>query len=193
MKNTKIILASQSPARKKLLNSMKISFTAIPPKVDEDSYKKKIKDPKNLCQTLARMKTKSINKKNCWVIGSDQIVYLNGQILGKPGNKQKAIETLSLLQGKTHQLMTALCLQRPDGSYFEDLVINHMSMRTLTQKQIEFYLEQDKPYGCAGSYTIEKRGISLFERIDSPDFNAIIGLPLISLCSQLQPWNPKNF
>jgi len=193
MKNTKIILASQSPARKKLLNSMKISFTAIPPKVDEDSYKKKIKDPKNLCQTLARMKTKSINNKNCWVIGSDQIVYLNGQILGKPGNKQKAIETLSLLQGKTHQLMTALCLQRPDGSYFEDLVINHMSMRTLTQKQIEFYLEQDKPYGCAGSYTIEKRGISLFERIDSPDFNAIIGLPLISLCSQLQPWNPKNF
>lgn len=192
MKQTNIILASQSPARKKLLNSIKLSFAVIPPKVDEEIYKKKIKDPKNLCQTLARIKVESIRKTNCWVIGSDQIAYLNGQILGKPGNKSKAIETLSLLQGKTHQLMTALCLQKPDGSYFEDLVINHMSMRPLTQKQIEFYLDQDKPYGCAGSYTIEKRGISLFEKIDSPDFNAIIGLPLISLCSQLKLWKPET-
>ena len=193
MKKTNIILASQSPARKKLLNSIKLSFTVIPSKVDEELYKKKIKDPKTLCQTLARTKVESINNKNCWVIGSDQIVYLSGQILGKPGNKLKAIETLSLLQGKTHQLMTALCLQRPDGSYFEELIVNSMSMRTLTQKQIEFYLDQDKPYGCAGSYTIEKRGISLFEKIDSPDFNAIIGLPLISLCSQLKLWDPETF
>lgn len=193
MKKTSIILASQSPARKKLLNSIKLSFTVIPPKVDEEFYKKKIKDPKTLCQTLARMKVESIQETNCWVIGSDQIVYLNGQVLGKPGNKQKAIETLSLLQGKTHQLMTAFCLQKPDNSYFEELVISNMSMRALNQKQIEFYLNQDKPYGCAGSYTIEKRGISLFEKIDSPDFNAIIGLPLISLCSQLKLWDPEIF
>ncbi len=192
MKQTNIILASQSPARKKLLSSIKLSFTVIPPRVDEEIYKKKITDPKTLCQTLARVKVESIHKKNCWVIGSDQIVYLNGQILGKPGNKSKAIETLSLLQGKTHQLMTALCLQTPDGSYFEELVINSMSMRPLNQKQIEFYLDQDKPYGCAGSYTIEKRGIGLFEKIDSPDFNAIIGLPLISLCSQLKLWELKD-
>ena len=58
--------------------------------------------------------------------------------------------------------------------------------------KIEFYLDLDQPYACAGSYTIEKRGISLFEKIDSPDFNAIIGLPLISLCSQLKLWNPAN-
>jgi len=100
---------------------------------------------------------------------------------------------MSELQGKTHQLMTAFFLQKPDNSYFEELVISHMSMRPLNQKQIEFYLNQDKPYGCAGSYTIEKRGISLFEKIDSPDFNAIIGLPLISLCSQLKLWDPEAF
>ena len=193
-KKSNIILASQSPARKKLLNSLKIPFTVIPPQVDEEVYKKKIKDPKNLCQTLARLKAESIQKKNCWIIGSDQIVYLEGRIFGKPENRLKAMKTLSLLQGKTHQLMTALHLQRPEGSYFEELIINKMSMRPLTQKQIEFYLDQDQdqPFACAGSYTIEKRGITLFEKIDSPDFNAIIGLPLISLCSQLKPWNPSN-
>lgn len=193
MKNTEIILASQSSARKKLLSSLEIPFIIIPPSVDEDSYKRKIQNPKILCQTLARAKAESINKTDCWVIGSDQIVHLDGHILGKPGNKSKAIETLLFLQGKTHELMTALCLQRPDGSCFEELVINYMSMRALTQKQIEFYLDQDKPYECAGSYTIEKRGISLFEKIDSPDFNAIIGLPLISLCSQLKLWDLENF
>ena len=189
-KKSNIILASQSPARKKLLDSLKIPFTVIPPQVDEEVYKKKIKDPKNLCQTLARLKVESLQKKNCWIIGSDQIVYLEGRIFGKSGNRLKAMETLSLLQGKTHQLMTALHLQRPDDSYFEELIINKMSMRPLTQKQIEFYLNQDQPFACAGSYTIEKKGITLFEKIDSPDFNAIIGLPLISLCSQLKLWNP---
>ena len=193
MKNADIILASQSPARKKLLSSAGISFKVIPHKVDEEAYKKKIQDPKILCQTLARVKVESIRKTNCWVIGSDQIVYVNGQILGKPGNKQKAIETLTSLQGKTHQLMTALCLQKPDGSSFEELVVNHMSMHPLNQKQIESYLDQDEPYGCAGSYTIEKRGIGLFEKIDSPDFNAIIGLPLISLCSQMKLRDPESF
>ena len=193
MNKTNIILASQSPARKKLLRSLGLSFQVIHPSVDEEVYKRKIKDPKTLCHTLARVKAESVNKNNCWVIGSDQIAHLKGRILGKPGNKKKALETLSLLQGKTHELMTALHLQKPDGSYFEELVINKMSMHILSQKQIEFYLDQDQPYECAGSYTIEKRGITLFKKIESPDFNAIIGLPLISLSSQLKLWNPDFF
>ncbi len=164
----------------------------IPPSVNEEVYKRKIKDPKTLCQTLAQVKAESVNKKNCWVIGSDQVVHLKGRIFGKPGNKNKAVEILSLLEGKTHELMTALYLQKPDGSYFEELTTSKMSMRTLNQKQIEFYLDQDEPYGCAGSYTIEKRGITLFEKIDSPDFNAIVGLPLISLSSQLKLWDPPE-
>ena len=180
-----IILASQSPARKKLLQSLGVPFKVIHPKVDEAPYQSQIKDTRVLCQTLARLKAQSIQQKQAFVIGCDQMAHLNGQSFGKPKTKEKAIQTLKLLQGKTHELISALCIQKPDGSLFENVIVSHMTMRSLTQKQIENYLDKDRPYQCAGSYTIEGLGISLFEKIQSPDFNAIIGLPLISLCSQL--------
>lgn len=180
-----IILASSSKSRKKLLHSLKIPFEVIPHQVDEKPFQKRILNPRSLCRILARAKVESVNKKNFWVIGADQMAFLDGQMFGKPKTKAKAFEMLSTLQGKTHELVTALCLQRPNGSYFEDLIINRMTMKPLTKKQIEFYLEKEIPYHCAGSYTIEGLGISLFEKVETSDFNAIIGLPLISLCSQI--------
>ncbi len=186
MKN--IVLASQSPARKKILSSLGLPFEVIPSQVNEKQYKDTIKDPYKLCQTIARKKVKAIHKNDCWIIGADQVASLNGRIFNKPKTYSKAAETLKQLQGQTHELLTALCLQRPDGSYYEELVINKMQMRSLTKEEIHHYLSYDQPYECAGSYTIEKRGISLFEKIDSPDFNSILGLPLIILCSQLQLW-----
>ena len=186
MKN--IILASQSPARKKILSSLGIPFETIPSKLNEQTYKDSIKDPYKLCSTLAQKKTQSIDKKNCWIIGADQIATLNGKMFNKPKTHEKAVETLEALQGQTHLLLTALCLKKPDNSYYEELVVSQMTMRPLGIEEIHFYLNQDKPYDCAGSYTIEKRGISLFEKINSPDFNAILGLPIMSLCHQMELW-----
>ena len=186
-----IILASQSPSRKKILASLGIPFEIIPSKIDENLYKKKIQNPYTLCQTLAEAKVKAIRKNDCWVIGVDQVATINGKIFNKPKTHKNAVETLKQLQGQTHELLTAMYLQKPDGSYHQELVINKMYMRPLTEEEIHHYLHQDQPYECAGSYTIEKKGISLFEKIDSPDFNAILGLPMIILCSQLQLWK-KN-
>ena len=184
----RIILASQSPARKKILSSLKIPFDVIPSKINEDIYKEKIKDPYELCKTLAKVKVESINETNCWIIGADQMATLSGKVFNKPKTHDRAIWTLQQLQGQTHELLTALCLKAPDNSYHEEMVVNRMRMRSLTTKEIEHYLQQDQPYECAGAYTIEKKGISLFEKIDSPDFNAILGLPTIILCSKLQLW-----
>ena len=113
------------------------------------------------------------------------MVSCEGQMFGKPRTKQNAFEQLSFLQGKYHELVCALFLQRPDGSSFEKTTANKMTMRPLTKKQIEFYLETDKPFECAGSYRMESLGISLFEKIDTPEFYSIWGLPLITLCSEI--------
>jgi len=179
-----LILASSSPARQKLLKSFNISFKVIPHNVDEKKYQRQIKSAPLLCQTLARKKVESISSKNVFILGADQMAFFEGKLIGKPEGKQKAFETLQLLQGKTHELVSALCLKRPDGSFFEDLVISQMSMRSLTSQQIESYLNQEKPYACAGAYQIESLGLCLFEKIDSPDFNAIIGIPLTSLFNE---------
>ena len=181
----KIILASSSKPREKLLHSLGLSFQVLPHRVDEQVYKNKISDPALLCRTLARVKVQSVQQKNSYIIGADQMAVFNGKAFGKPKTKEKAFEVLSLFQGKTHELATGFCLQKPDGCFFEDLIISRMTMRSLTKKQIESYLEKDEPYQCAGSYTIERLGVGLFKKIETPDFTAVIGLPLLSLCSQI--------
>ena len=159
----------------------------MPHCVDEEKYKNKILNIPLLCQTLAQEKALSIQQKQAYVIGVDQMVSLNNSAFGKPKTKAKAVETLTALQGKTHELISALYLQKPDGSFFKKLTVNRLTMHPLTQTQIEFYLNQEKPYECAGSYKAEGLGVSLFSKIESPDFNAIIGLPLIALCNELKP------
>ena len=180
-----LILASSSPSRQKLLSSLGIPFKTVPHSVNEEEYQNRIQSPELLCSTLARKKVESIDLKNVFILGVDQMAHLNGKLIGKPGNREKALETLLFLQGKTHELVSALCLKKPDGSFFEETLIHKMSMRPLTKKQIEFYLDKDQPYSCAGSYRVESLGLALFEKIDSPDFNAIIGIPLISLFNEL--------
>ena len=186
----RIILASGSESRQKLLLSLGLPFETLPHGVDEEALKKKIKDPHVLCPELARAKVKSAYQQGAFVIGADQMVLLKGRfskthVFGKPKTFDRAFETLSFLQGKSHELICALCLQKPDGSLFEKTTINQMTMRPLSDEQIKFYLEQDRPYNCAGAYRIEKRGISLFEKIETPEFYSILGLPMISLCSQI--------
>lgn len=188
-----IILASGSPSRKKLLNSLKLNFKVLPHRVDEEKYKNRISNIPLLCQTLAQEKALSIQQKNSYVIGVDQMVSLNNTAFGKPKTKTKAVEILSTLQGKTHELISALYLQKPDGSCFKNLTINRLTMHPLTRPQIEFYLDQDQPYECAGSYKVESLGISLFSKIESPDFNSITGLPLTALCNELKPLQVTEF
>ena len=182
----KIILASTSPYRKKLLERLGISFEARNPGVDEGPLKESLKDPRKLSEELAKLKAKSAFRSLDEItIGSDQVLDLEGRLLGKPGSKEKAIEQLLEMQGKEHTLITAVCIFE-EGK--EDLFtsIAKMKMRRLDKDAITRYVDYDNPIDCAGSYKLESLGISLFESVSVDDSTGIIGLPLIQLAKILR-------
>jgi septum formation protein len=182
----KIILASTSPYRKKLLERLNIPFVARNPGVDEDSLKERFDDPQKLSEELAKLKAKSaLRSLDEITIGSDQVLDLEGRLLGKPGSKEKAIEQLLEMQGKEHTLITAVCIFE-EGK--EDLFtsIAKMKMRPLDREAITRYVDYDNPIDCAGSYKLESLGISLFESVSVDDSTGIVGLPLIQLAKILR-------
>jgi septum formation protein len=182
-----LILASSSRYRQELLQRLGIKFESMSPDVDEDRFKDLILEPNALAETLAREKALAISVKHpeAVVIGSDQLVSHQGQILGKGHTAEKSVAQLLSLAGSTHELITAVCIiahHKP----FEFVNITRLTMRTLTQAEAERYVAADNPLDCAGSYKIESLGISLFQSIDTDDFTAITGLPLIQLSSHLR-------
>lgn len=185
--NTKrIILASSSPYRKALLERLGIEFDCISPDVDEDSYKAKISDPIELAQVLAEKKAMAIssNHPDAIVIGSDQLLHFEGKALGKAGSIEKAFDQLKMLSGKTHELITSHCIINMGQKQIETNVTK-LKMRNLSESAIKNYLISDNPIDCAGSYKLELKGISLFEKIETEDHTAIIGLPLLSVGNAL--------
>jgi septum formation protein len=111
-------------------------------------------------------------------------VSLDGRILGKPGTVHQAIDQLAAMNGRTHDLVTALVVLRAEA-IFRHTDITTLRMRRLTREAIERYVAADQPLDCAGSYKLESRGIVLFDQIQSADHSAITGLPLIALVTFL--------
>ena len=144
--------------------------------------------PRNLAEELARAKAISVAElePDAVVIGGDQLVSFDGEILGKPGmTEERAISQLLAMAGRSHELITAIHLIHDRKSYAHtDVAILHV--RPLTLDEIRRYVEADLPLDCSGSYRLEARGIALFERIESDDHSAIVGVPLIALTSILR-------
>jgi septum formation protein len=188
-------LASQSPYRKALLENFGLKFEAISPKVNEEELKTRgPHDPVELTRFLAFEKALSLQKMfpSSIILGSDQLAEIDGKRLDKPLNLQGAIAQLQLLQGRTHRLITSLCVIAPSSTHtFTDITKVHL--RKLGDAEIKAYLELDQPFDCAGSYKIEKAGMALVEKLETADPSAIQGLPLISLTQALQdlaiPWS----
>ena len=183
----KLILASSSPYRQKLLERLGLPFMAIAPNVKEQDYKDRISDPKHLALTLAKAKAHSVFSslsESAVVIGADQVAHSEGQVLGKPITKENAIQQLLTLRGKTHELISGICIY--DGRQSVEWAhIDRLSIKDLTKKQIQCYVEKDNPLDCTGSCRIEGAGIALFEKIETDDYTAIIGLPLMELSKKL--------
>jgi septum formation protein len=182
----KLILASTSPYRKIQLQRLYQDFSTERPLVDEDAYKAQIPDPELLARRLAQLKAENVFERhpNDLVIGGDQVASFQGKILGKPHTFEKALEQLSLMQGQSHQLFTALHLKGPRIS-LDILEVTTLTMRPLTTQEIDAYLKKDQPYDCAGSYKIEESGIKLFSQIVGEDKEAIMGVPLMKLQTHL--------
>ena len=120
------------------------------------------------------------------IIGSDQVAVVEGDVLGKPGNHEKACEQLARLSGREVSFLTGLCLfDSASGRTRVEMVPFHVRFRELDEARIERYLRYEQPYNCAGSFKSEGLGISLFESMQGDDPNALIGLPLIRLVSWL--------
>ncbi len=184
----KIILASTSPYRKKLLQQLNLAFTAQAPTVDEAVLKKtaQVSLP-DLPLYLAQKKAESIAAlfPQDLVIGSDQMGLFQQHPLDKPGTKDKAISQLQKLQGHTHQLLTALCVIH-NGKIHSHVDVTELTMRTLSSSQIKNYVDLENPVDCAGSYKIEGLGVALFEKVQTKDPSAIVGLPLMALTKILE-------
>ena len=182
-----IILASQSPYRKKILEKTKYSFVCMKPEVDEDQLKSKFTgSPQKLCSYLAYEKANSIakNNKEALVIGSDQSLLLGDEHLGKGKTFEGAFNQLKSCSGKTADLITSVAIIKGDKeSQFE--VITKLKFKTLSDEDITWYLNKDKPFDCAGSFKMEESGAVLFESANCTDPTAIEGLPLMKLSLEI--------
>lgn len=184
-----LVLASGSPYRRALLERLGLSFRAVAPPVDEAALARAHADrpPGELTALLAEAKARGVadREPDAIVIGSDQLACLDGQPLGKPGTPRRAADQLARLAGRTHELITSLAvLHRGERQTHRD--VTRLTMRPLTPGEIDRYLAADQPWDCAGSYKIEQRGIALFQAIETDDFTAITGLPLIALTTLLR-------
>jgi septum formation protein len=182
-----LVLASTSPYRRALLARLCPTFDVARPQCDEDAYRKAIADPFDLAVTLARVKADSIarERRDAVVIGSDQVCTIDGEVLSKPGDRAHARAQLQRLTGRTHTLITAVCVQTPgEPRPFHD--VSQLRMRALSAGDIERYLDREEPWDCVGSYKIEGAGIGLFASIRSDDHTAIVGLPLLQLSGVLR-------
>ena len=181
-----LILGSSSPFRKKLLHKLTQDFICISPEIDESQ--KPNESPEQLVERLSVEKAKAVAEQtdNALIISSDQIAIFNNRILGKPHTHERAVEMLSSFSGRMVRFETGLCLYNTETQSMQyRSVPTIVHFRNLSQASIEAYLHQDKPYQCAGSFQAEGLGIVLFDKLESSDPNALIGLPLIELTSML--------
>ena len=182
--NFPIILASNSESRLKILQETGIDFIQLKSNIDESLVKEKYKKKKAnfLATKLAEAKALFISRENrkSYVIGADQICISKGKIFSKPKNKKKAIEQLSELNGKTHNLISAFSISHDNQvvySYVEEV---KLKMRKLSKKSIKDYVEIDLPLSSCGSYRFEANGKYLFSDVVG-NTSTILGLPILPL------------
>lgn len=182
-----IILGSTSPFRQELLRRLRLPFVIAAPDVDESSQPGET--PQQLVERLAKAKAEAaaIGQPEALVIGSDQVACIGDKIMGKPGSRERAIEQLQEASGQHVLFLTGLCLLNSATGHSQVICEPFMvHFRELSPEQIERYLDAEEPYNCAGSFKSEGLGITLFEKLEGADPNALIGLPLIRLVTMLQ-------
>jgi septum formation protein len=182
-----LVLASTSPYRRTLLERLGVPFRCVAPRFDEQSIPAAGIEPVALAEALARGKAASVVQlePDAAIIGCDQLVSFGGQVFGKPGSADRAVDQLGAMSGRSHELITSLVVIHADRE-FVHTDVTRLRMRRLARSELERYVAADRPLDCAGSYKLEERGIALFDRIESADHTAITGLPLIALVGFLR-------
>ncbi|MGH8152500.1 MAG: Maf family protein [Rhodanobacteraceae bacterium] len=187
MNAPRIVLASTSRYRAQLLGRIVQHFEQASPGVDETARPGEA--PRARAARLADAKARAIAAKwrDALVIGSDQVAALGDTVLHKPGDAQTAHAQLRASSGKTIDFYTASCVIDTRNGHWQ-AILDHtrVAFRNLTDTEIDRYIAHESPLDCAGSFRVEGAGIALFERIESADPTALIGVPLIALAKALR-------
>ena len=183
----RIILASTSPYRQKLMARLKLPFEPVAPDTDESLINGEA--PRDRACRLARLKAESVAanaaSESTVIIGSDQVASLGDTILRKPGTPERALDQLLKCSGATVQFWTAVSVIWPHG-FGQRVVLCKVNFRPLSETEAAHYVEIDAPLTCAGSFKWESLGISLFQKLETQDPTSLEGLPLIALCELLR-------
>ena len=180
-----IILASKSEVRKKILENNKIKCRVEPSNVDEDSVKESLlkekATPTNVSKNLAELKANKISQKfiNEIVMGADSVIDLGGEIISKPNNRSEALKILKKLNGKTHQLISSVCISKGGSMIWNYTDKASLTMKNMSLLELETYLKKisDVSLYAYNVYQIEGEGRGLFSKIEG-DENTIMGLPV---------------
>ncbi|MDA9995837.1 Maf family protein [Candidatus Pelagibacter sp.] len=180
-----IILASKSGVRKKILEENNIRCRVEPSSVDEDNIKESLlregASPTIISKNLAELKANKISQKFTeeMVLGADSVIDLEGEIISKPNNREDALEILKKINGKTHQLISSVCISRGGSMIWNYTDKASLTMKNMTFLELENYLKKisDEALYAYNVYQIEGEGRNLFLKIEG-DEDTIMGLPV---------------
>ena len=181
----KIILASKSEVRKKILNQNGISCEVIPADIDENQVKESLFEekatPEIISKNLAELKANKVSgkKPNEIILGADSVLDLNGELISKPTSRKEALTILQKLNGQKHQLISSVCISKNGSMIWNSTDASTLTMKQLNLDEIKSYLSKikDKELYAYGVYQIEADGRSLFSKIEG-DEDTIMGLPV---------------
>ncbi|HVZ68007.1 MAG TPA: Maf family protein [Rhizomicrobium sp.] len=190
---TSLLLASASETRARLLRNAGVAFDIRPAHVDEDAVKESLlaagAPPREVAGALAELKAVRVSGSapDALVLGADQILTIEGELVSKCGNLGEARNLLRRLRGRSHELISALVLAKGGGAIWRHVESAHLTMRGFSDRFLEDYLDAEgegllKGVGC---YRLEGRGLQLFDRIEG-DYFTILGLPLVPLLGVLR-------
>ena len=181
----KIILASKSGVRKKILDKYKVLNEVIPSNVDEDEIKASLLDsgasPELVSKNLAEVKSIKVSLKipDLLVLGADSVISLNNELINKPQSREEALRILKKLNNSIHYLISSVCISKNGSMIWNHTEKSELKMKNLSESQLEEYLKKVKTETLLayGVYQIEAGGLNLFEKIEG-DRNSIMGLPI---------------
>ena len=176
--HSRLILASASPRRQEMLSRLGLEFDVIPADIEENGHFRL--GPRDLARHLATAKTEAVakNHPDRWVLGADTVVAAAGRILGKPESPAAAREMLTLLAGATHRVCTGYCIRRmASGKSITGACLSKVTFRSLTQKEIDWYIHTQEPFGKAGAYAIQGKGACFIKSVQG-SYTNVVGLPL---------------
>lgn len=188
----RLILASTSPVRRALLDQVGLVYDAVAPGTAEPL--ERFADPSSQARAFAEAKAHAVFERfpDAIVVGADQVLAFEGEAWGKPHDAVEADTQLSRLCGRSHELVTAVCVLAPGEQPWSEVAQSRLTVRALTEAERRAYVATGEWEGCAGGYRLEGRGLALFERIDG-DHTNVLGLPMPLLLTRLRALNVPLF